>query len=154
MKEILKLVLSIIICQFAGIIGSIFTSKSVSTWYVTLIKPSFNPPSWLFGPVWITLYALMGISLYLVIRDGFVGKEYLLLVFGIQLVLNMLWSLSFFGLQNPLLGFINIILLWVMIIVTMVLFYGVSKPASLLMIPYLLWVSFATVLNYFLMRLN
>jgi translocator protein len=154
MKEILKLVLSIIVCQLAGIIGSIFTSRSVTTWYTTLIKPSFNPPSWIFGPVWLTLYALMGISLYLIIKDGFPGKEYLLIAFGAQLLLNTLWSISFFGLQNPLLGFINIILLWVMIVVTMVLFYPVSISASLLMVPYLLWVSFAAVLNYFLMKLN
>ena len=141
----LRLIISVAICQLAGVIGSFFTSSSVSTWYEDLAKPSFNPPSWVFGPVWITIYFLMGISLYLVWMEK--KDRMALSVFGVQLALNTSWSIFFFGMRNPLLAFVNIILLWAAIIAMMVLFWRISKRSAYLLIPYLLWVSFAAVLN-------
>mgnify|MGYP002639638015 CR=1 FL=1 len=151
-----KLVASIVICQLAGIIGSFFTVSSVSTWYLTLNKPFFNPPSWVFGPVWILLYFLMGISLYIIWNKGIGSKEskIAISVFGVQLILNTLWSIIFFGLNLPLFAFIEIILMWLAIIATIVYFYRISKVASYILIPYLLWVSFAAILNFAIYYLN
>ena len=148
-----KLIISLIIPQLAAIIGGLFTTKSIPTWYATLIKPSFNPPNWLFGPVWTTLYLLMGISLYLVWNSQ---KDFkvALIIFGIQLGLNLLWSILFFGLHQPLWAFIEIIFLWIFIVLNIIFFYKISPVAGLIQIPYLLWVSFAALLNFFLWRLN
>ena len=148
-----KLIISLIIPQLAAIIGGLFTAKSIPTWYATLIKPSFNPPNWLFGPVWTTLYLLMGISLYLVWNSQ---KDFkvALIIFGIQLGLNLLWSILFFGLHQPLWAFIEIIFLWIFIVLNIIFFYKISPVAGLIQIPYLLWVSFAALLNFFLWRLN
>ena len=156
MKNIYKLIISIIIVQFAGIIGSIFTISSVSSWYLTITKPVLNPPSWIFGPVWITLYFMIGVSLFLVwkIKKRGDDKKKALRIFSYQLILNSLWSISFFGLQNPGLGLINILVLWLSIVWTMKLFYKVNKTAMYLLIPYLAWVSFATYLNYSIWILN
>jgi tryptophan-rich sensory protein len=155
-QEIIKLIVSIGLCQSAGIIGSVFTASAIPTWYASLSKPSFGPPNWLFGPVWITLYTLMGISLYLVWKQGLGSGDVRLAmaVFGVHLILNALWSILFFGLKNPFIAFIEIVALLIMIIASMVLFYGVSKPAAFLLVPYLAWVSFATVLNFAIWRLN
>lgn len=150
----LRLISSIVICQLAGIIGSFFTVSSVSTWYLTLNKPFFNPPSWLFGPVWITLYLLMGISLYLIWNNYSKDMKLPLIFFGIQLGLNSLWSIIFFGLQNPLFAFIEIIILWVFIFLSIIGFYKKSKTAAYLLIPYILWVSFAAILNFSIFYLN
>jgi len=147
-----KLILSIIICQLAGVIGAIFTAKSVGTWFLTLNKPSFNPPAWVFAPVWTSLYLLMGIALFLIWKNKKTG--FAVQVFIIQLILNTLWSFLFFGLRNIQYAFIEIILLWVSILICIILFYRVSKIASYLLIPYIIWVSFASALNYELMRLN
>jgi benzodiazapine receptor len=122
--------------------------------HTPLNKPFFNPPHWLFGPVWITLYLLMGISLYLIWNNDGKDSKSALIVFSIQLGLNTLWSLLFFGLKNPLLAFIEIILLWLFIVLTILFFYQKSKTASFLLIPYLLWVSFASVLNFSIFYLN
>jgi tryptophan-rich sensory protein len=151
-----KLILSIIISQLAGLIGAVFTSPSIPTWYSTLIKPSFNPPNWVFGPVWTTLYTIIGISLYLVIKDGIDSKEkkIALIVFSVHLVLNSLWSILFFGMRNPFLAFIEILILWGMIVYTMLLFKRIDQKTVYLLTPYLLWVSFATILNFSIWRLN
>ncbi len=151
-----KLIISILICEMAGVAGSIFTAPAIPTWYEGLVKPSFVPPSWLFAPVWVTLYLLMGIAFYLVWKDERVNPNVRggVLLFSSQLVLNILWSYLFFGLQSPLYGLIDIALLWIFIVLTTVQFKKVSKTAFLLMLPYLLWVSFAAVLNFFLWRLN
>lgn len=151
-----KLIISIGVSQLAGIIGSFFSIASIPTWYVTLIKPALNPPNWIFGPVWITLYTLMGIAAFLVWEKGLeqTGVKKALYVFVFQLILNSAWSIIFFGLQNPALALVNIILLWLSIIWTMWLFAKISKPAMWLLLPYLLWVSFATYLNYSLWILN
>ena len=149
----LKLISSIIICELAGILGSIFTISSVSTWYITLNKPFFNPPSWLFGPVWTALYLLMGISLYLIWTNKKRTKK-ALTIFGIQLILNTLWSILFFGLKTPLFAFIEIIFLWIAIMLSIQYFYKINKTAAYLLIPYILWVSFAAILNFSIFVLN
>lgn len=148
-----RLIASVLICELAGVIGSFFTS-SITNWYAALTKPSFNPPSWIFGPVWAILYLLMGISLYLVWASDSKQKRNAMIVFGIQLLLNVIWSIIFFGLHNIFLAFVDIILLWVFILVTMVLFYRIGKISSYILVPYFAWVSFAMILNYWILILN
>lgn len=154
--EIFRLFLCIAICLGAGFISSIFTTPSIPSWYAGLNKPSFTPPNWIFGPVWTTLYALMGISLFLIWRKGFSDHrvKIAIVIFFVQLILNMLWSFMFFGLHSPFAGLMNIFLLWLAIVSTILLFIPLSKAAAVLLIPYILWVSFAAVLNYFLWHLN
>jgi len=156
MYTFIKLFFAIIICEGVGLIGSIFTFNSVNTWYTTLNKPFFNPPPWIFGPVWTTLYFLMGVAAFLVWKKGLKNKKIkrALTYFSIQLFLNFLWSALFFGLHNPLLGLLDIVLLFISIILTIIIFYKISKAASYLLIPYLLWVSFATLLNFSIVLLN
>ena len=146
----IKLLFCILITEGTGILGSIFTSSSVKTWYLTdLVKPSFNPPSWVFGPVWTLLFLLMGISLYLVWN-----KKNNLFWFWVQLILNLLWSILFFGLHSPTLAFYEILVLWLTILMTIIKFHGYNKAASYLFWPYIAWVSFASFLNYSIMILN
>ena len=154
-KKILTLFASIIIAQLAGAVGSIFTAPSIQSWYVFLEKPFFAPPNWLFAPAWITLYALMGIASFLVWqkRRKVEVKSALYFYFA-QLLLNASWSVAFFGLQNPSLGFLVIIALWLLILVTMVKFWRIERIAGLLFIPYILWVTFATMLNFAIWQLN
>jgi tryptophan-rich sensory protein len=151
--NITKLIVSIAIPLIAGFIGSIFTTKSIPNWYATIQKPSFNPPNWIFGPVWTTLFILMGIALYLVWTSGKANNA-ALWIFGIQLALNVLWSIIFFGLHSPLWAFVDIIALWLAILATIISFFSVSPPAAYLLVPYILWVSFATILNWKIMVLN
>ncbi|MGV8141754.1 MAG: TspO/MBR family protein [Candidatus Woesearchaeota archaeon] len=151
-SEALKILLFVIICLSAGFIGTIFTATGPDSWYSQIVKPSFNPPNWIFGPVWTTLYILMGISLYLAIKNK-VGKN-AIIIFAAQLILNTLWTIIFFGMQNPLLAFVEIILLWITILMTIILFYKKSKVAAYLMIPYILWVTFASVLTLSIHLLN
>jgi len=155
-RTFLKLVVAVVVTQLAGIIGSLFTFSAIPTWYATLTKPELNPPSWIFGPVWTTLYLLMGVSAFLIWQKGWARKDVkiALSVYGVQLVLNALWSIVFFGMQNPGLALVNIALLFVSIVATMVLFYKISRPAMYLLIPYILWVSFASYLNYAIYALN
>ena len=154
--EIPKLVLSILICQAAGIAGSFFTASSLEGWYPTLIKPAFTPPGWFIGLVWIILYTLMGLALFLVIREGTEKPEVkaALIIFALQLVVNVLWSLAFFGLKSPLAGIVVILILWVLILLTIIRFLPISRAAALLMVPYILWVSFAAFLNISIWWLN
>ena len=151
-----KLIIAIVICELAGIVGAIFTTEAIPTWYATLIKPALNPPSWVFGPVWTTLYALMGIAAFFVWKHGWERKDVrkALSLFGIQLILNAVWSIVFFGLHSPFWALVNIAALWLAIVWTMILFYKISKPAMWLLVPYILWVSFAAYLNYSIWVLN
>lgn len=151
-RNIWKLVISISIPFLASAVGGFFTSTSVSTWYVDLAKPSFNPPSWVFGPVWTLLYLLIGISLYLVWISKYEKKAFI--AFGVQMFLNVSWSVLFFGLQKPLFAFIEIIFLWISILATILFFYKINKKAAYLLVPYILWVGFAAVLNFYLFILN
>jgi tryptophan-rich sensory protein len=153
--DILKLVTSILFCQLAGFLGSLFTTPAIPTWYATLNKPSFTPPNWIFSPVWISLYILMGISLFIVWRrQDHPQFKIAFIFFFVQLILNILWSAAFFGLRLPLLGLIDIVLLWIAILFTIKNFLKVSKFAGVLLISYLLWVSFAALLNFSLWVLN
>jgi translocator protein len=150
-----KLIISIIVAQLAGILGSLFTITSDNSWFSNLVKPSFNPPNWIFGPVWTLLYFLMGISLYLIwVSKKSKNRKIGLYLFFTQLILNSLWSILFFGLNNPLFAFVEIILLWVAILLTILYFYKVNKKASYLLIPYILWVTFAAILNLSIFMLN
>lgn len=155
-KDIIKLTISILICQGAGFIGSLFTRPLIPTWYASLEKPLFTPPSWVFSPVWITLFALMGISLFIIWRRGLTEKKIgvALSIFGAQLFFNILWSALFFGLRSPLAGLIDIAVLWIAIMLTIWYFFKISKVAGTLLVPYLVWVSFAVVLNASIWRLN
>jgi len=154
--DISKFLISILLCQFAGIIGSIFTMPAIPTWYSSLKKPSFAPPNSWFGPVWITLFALMAIAAFIVWHKGLSepGVKTALIIFVIQLILNVLWSVAFFGLRSPIGGLMVIVSLWIAILATVIIFSGMSKIAGLLLVPYIVWVSFATVLNFLLWRLN
>jgi tryptophan-rich sensory protein len=151
-----KLVIAIIVSELASIIGSVFTISAIPNWYAELVKPALNPPAWVFGPAWTTLYALMGIAAFLIWRMGWERKEVKMAlgVFGTQLFLNAIWSIIFFGLQNPGWALVDIVLLWLAIVWTMVVFYKISRPAAYLLVPYLLWVSFASYLNYSIWTLN
>jgi benzodiazapine receptor len=154
--NILKLVASIIVCQIAGLLGSLVTTPAIPTWYETLNKPFFTPPKWIFGPVWTGLYILMGISLFMVWqkRADYPRPKMALVFFFVQLILNALWSIAFFGLRSPLLGLIDIVLLWIAILLTIKSFFKILKMAALLLLPYILWVSFAVLLNSSLWILN
>ncbi len=149
----------VLLCEFAGIVGSVFTFSSIPTWYAGLVKPSFTPPSWVFGPAWTILYALMGAALFLVWRER-KNKEKkadvkpALVVFAVQLALNALWSILFFGLKAPALAFYEIIVLWISIIASIVFFLRVSKRAAYLLVPYFFWVAFAATLNFYVWLLN
>jgi len=148
-----KLIISVLICLLAGFIGSIFTTPAITTWYAALQRPSFAPPNWVFFPVWTSLFIMMGISLFLVWQKK-EKKVIALYIFAAQLVLNVLWSVVFFGLRSPLLGLIEIIILWIAILATILSFMKISRTAGYLLIPYILWVSFAAILNFSIWRLN
>jgi len=152
----LKLVISILICQCAGIIGSFFTRRSIPEWYVVINKPVFNPPNWIFAPVWTSLFTLMGIAAFLVWRKGMrtPGVKRALNIFLLQLGLNSLWSIVFFGSRSIVGGLAVIVLLWLAIFWTIKEFLVISKPAAVLLIPYIAWVSFAFILNVAFLILN
>ncbi len=156
MKNITKLIISIVICQLAGVIGSFATASSVSSWYQSLTKPFFTPPGWLFAPVWIALYFLMGISVFLIWQKGVdkVKVKKALGVFILQLAFNAFWSIAFFGLKSPLFGLIVITLLWIFILITMIRFLRLSKWAGWLLAPYITWTSFAVILNFSIWIMN
>ncbi len=147
---------SLIICFLPGIIGSFATASSVNSWYLTINRPTFTPPGWLFGPVWTALYLMQGISLYLltITKGDAVSKLIATIFFYFQLCLNLLWSIFFFGLKNPLLALIEIGLLVITVIFTIIASYRISKTAGWLLVPYLVWISFASFLNYTIYRLN
>ncbi|HEX9917386.1 MAG TPA: TspO/MBR family protein [candidate division Zixibacteria bacterium] len=155
-SRILKLLASIIVCQLAGFVGSIFTGPAIPSWYANLTKPSFVPPNWIFGPVWISLFLLMGIAAFLVWQKGFGDRKVRISlgIFAVQLLLNTLWSILFFGLKSPILGFFDIVLLWIAILLTIIYFARVSKAAAILLLPYIFWVSFAALLNFSIWRIN
>jgi len=179
LDKYIKLLFCIIVCLLAGYVGSFYTVSEITGWYRGLAKPFFSPPNWIFGPMWTLLYILMGISLYLVWKEKFVVKNEIsnsrikvcnifskkpqdgkwqkintVLPFFFQLILNVLWSVLFFGLHSPAFAFFELIILWFAIAFTIISFYKVSKTASYLLIPYILWVSFAGILNFFVWILN
>jgi len=155
MNKHFKLIISMLIPLAVGFIGSFATSNSVNTWYKTLKKPIFNPPNWLFGPVWTLLFILIGLSFYFVwIENSEKQKKVAFIVYSIQLLLNLMWSFLFFGIKSPLAALVEILVLWIAIIANIIIFYNISNKAGLLLIPYLLWVTFAIVLNFSIFILN
>lgn len=156
MSKLLKLITAVLVCEGIGLISTPFTISAIQNWYYYLNKPPFSPPNWVFGPVWSVLYFMMGISAYLIWIKGLKNKKekVALIYFLIQLFINFLWSIIFFGLRSPILAFIDIIFLWLMIALTIRKFYTISKPAAYMLIPYFLWVSFALVLNFSIVMLN
>lgn len=157
MKTYIRIILCVIICLAVGYLSSIVTQSSIKTWYPTITKPSFNPPNWVFAPVWTLLYIMMGIAAGMVWNKLDTNKELVkkaLSFFIIQLLLNALWSYLFFGLKNILLASIEIVLLWLIIYETYHIFKQVDKRASYLLIPYLAWVGFATILTGSIFWLN
>ena len=154
-KNIIVYIVSIVACQLAGIIGSFFTASSVKGWYTTIEKSPLNPPSWVFAPVWTILFIMMGISIATIwLSKDHPLKPKAIKIFILQLILNTLWSIIFFGLANPLLAFIEIIALWFAILFTILTFVKIKKTAGYLLIPYLLWVSFASYLTLSVVLLN
>jgi translocator protein len=155
-NEIFRLISSIIICQMAGIIGSIFTASSVTSWYPTLVKPSFTPSGFYIGLIWIILFTLMGISLFLIWREtpSNQSAKMALYFFAAQLIVNVLWSVAFFGMRSPISGLVVIAFLWVLILMTIIKFWPINRTAALLLIPYIVWVSIAAYLNYSIWMLN
>jgi len=156
MRKPIRLIVAVLLPVLVGAVSGLFTASSVKTWFVTLNKPSFNPPSYVFAPVWTTLYIMMGVAFYLVwvsVTDK-AQQHKAMTVYFIQLFLNFCWSFIFFYKQRPDLALIDIVFLWISIVATLVLFYRISKPAGWLLVPYLLWVSFASALNYAIWQLN
>lgn len=151
-----KLIAAILLCNLIGSIGSLVTITGPGSWYASLQKPFFTPPGWVFAPVWITLFTLMGIALYLAGESGMERREVKIALgmFAVQFVFNVLWSFLFFGLRSPLLGLIDIAVLWVLIAATIVAFHTVKKSAAYLLLPYLCWVTIAMALNYGIYVLN
>jgi benzodiazapine receptor len=156
LNNFFKLITAIVVCELAGLIGSIFTSPAIPTWYAGLIKPALNPPAWVFAPAWTTLYALMGIAAFLVWKKTAENKKVnpALGWFAAQLALNVLWSAIFFGLKSPGAALVEIVLLWLAIVAAIFAFAKISKTAAWLLLPYLLWVSYAGLLNYAVWQLN
>lgn len=153
-----KLIISLAIPQFAGLLGSVANIYSINTWYTVLEKPVFNPLNWIFGPVWTLLFLLMGVALYLVWNHRGVfhhhSVDHAMHLFLLQMILNVMWSWLFFGAKSPGLALIEIIILWGVILWNIVVFYRVRKWAGYLLIPYIAWVSFVMVLNFSLWWLN
>lgn len=156
MKSWWKLPAAILLCEGAGILGTLFTASQITTWYATLDKPVWNPPNWLFAPVWTTLFALMGIALYLVWRTGLkkIQEWEAFWLFLAHLLVNITWSIVFFGLENPGLGIVVILVLLAFILYLIYRFGRINQWAAWLLVPYAAWVSFATVLNIAIWRLN
>ncbi len=154
-RPLLTLAAAVLVCELVGITGAVFTSTGLESWYATLERPDLAPPNWVFGPVWTTLYALMGAAAWLVWREGR-GRtlQVALGVFAVQLALNFAWSFVFFGAQEILWALVVIVALLAAIIATMGAFWGIDRRAALLLVPYLAWVSFATYLNYGFWTLN
>lgn len=180
-NNIFKVIISVAVCELAGILGAVFTAPAISSgWYAGLVKPALNPPAFVFGPVWTALYFLMALSLFLVWKNewrvarplvrpdgkkpwntwserfwvGDLQKENIIAIFAVQLVLNALWSVVFFGMKRPDMAFFVLVALWLAIVYAIVNFYRVSRMAAWLLLPYILWVSFAGYLNYSLWFLN
>ncbi len=156
MKPVSKLIFSVLIPLIVGGVSSAFTIPGVRGWYTTLAKPQFNPPNWLFAPVWTVLYIMMGISFYLVWKSSAVPllKKRAMTLFAAQLCLNFLWSFIFFTLHLKAAALVEISILWIFILLTILTFWKISRPAAWLLVPYICWVSFAGILTYSIWHLN
>lgn len=143
----------ILLCVTTGMIGGLVTAPSIENWYRTIAKPDWTPPNWLFGPVWTVLFIMMGVAAWLVwkTRDRIAPA---MMLFGVQLALNLGWSLLFFGARSPGLALIEVVLLWGSVLLTMLAFFGRQRTAGWLFVPYLAWVSFAAILNFAIWSMN
>lgn len=152
----MKLIISILIPLITGSVAGFFTTKGVDGWYAAAIKPSFNPPNWIFAPVWTALYILMGIALYLIWKSEAEKniKQTALILFAVQLLLNFFWSFIFFSLQQTGWAFVEIVVMWLSILFTILWFGKISSAAAWLLVPYISWVSFASLLNFYIWKLN
>ncbi len=149
------LIVSFAVCFGVAALGSLFTTPSLAPWYASILKPPWTPPAWLFGPVWTLLFIMMAVSAWFVwLHEGFAGTATAFILFAAQLVLNALWSALFFGLRSPGAAFVEIVFLWLAIGATALAFSRIDTLAALLLAPYLMWVSFAAVLNFTIWRLN
>lgn len=154
-QQCVGLVVAVVMCFAAAGLGGLVTSPNIPNWYADLAKPTWNPPDWIFGPVWSCLYLMMAVSAWIVWRQaGFTGAKLPLALFAVQLALNSLWSVLFFGLHSPGMAAVEIILLWMAILATLIMFWKRSRWAGILLVPYLAWVSFAAVLNLVIWRMN
>jgi len=155
-NKIWLFIISVAIPLFIGFIGSFLTTPNIDPWYTSLNKPWFTPPNWLFSPTWTVLFILMGLALFLILKDGRQNRYFkaACLSFGFQLFLNLYWSFLFFYIKQPPLAFYAIVSLWSMIFVNIYYFYQIKKSAAYLLIPYIVWVTFAAVLNYSIWLLN
>ncbi len=153
-KKLVSLFLCVFLCVGIGWIGGLFTESSIATWYPTLIKAPWTPPNWTFPVVWTILYFMMGVSLWLVLMAPSHDKIRALNIFGIQLFLNFIWSWLFFYMENPFLGLVDIMLLWIVIVATIKVFSTHSRLAAYLLVPYLIWVTYAFTLNLFIWIYN
>ena len=154
-QQCVGLVVAILICFAAAGLGGIVTAPNIPNWYADLAKPTWNPPSWIFGPVWSCLYLMMAISAWIVWRQAGLAEAKLpLTLFAVQLGFNSLWSILFFGFHSPGMAAVDIILLWMAILATLIVFWKRSRLAGALLVPYLAWVSFAAVLNFAIWRMN
>jgi tryptophan-rich sensory protein len=143
------------LCLAVMVTGSLFTTPAIPGWYAALKKPAWKPPSWLFGPVWFILYIMMALAAWLVWREGALGHYHWPLIwFMIQLTLNLAWSYIFFNLHRPGVALGEIVMLWLAILATLVFFWPISRPAGLLMFPYLVWTTYAAILNFSIWRMN
>lgn len=156
MSLLVKIIICVVVCLGVGLASGASTANGITEWYAFLNKPFFNPPNWLFAPVWTILYTMMGVSAGLIWDKGFdkLGVKSALSIFVAQFILNTLWSFVFFGMRQPLYALFVIIALWILILLTINKFNKLNKTAGLLLIPYLLWVSFATILNFSIYWLN
>jgi translocator protein len=157
----LRLISAILLCEAAGFVGSFFTTPSIASgWYATLNRSALTPPAWVFAPVWTLLFALMGVALFLVLRERTARRataaetKTAVGAFLVQLAFNVLWSALFFGMHDPASAFAEIIILWLSIVATVVFFWRINRSAAYLLLPYLAWVSFAGYLNFTIWQLN
>ncbi|HME81128.1 MAG TPA: TspO/MBR family protein [Candidatus Eremiobacteraceae bacterium] len=149
------LIVALAACFGAAALGSIFTTPRLGDWYANIRKPAWTPPSWLFAPVWTLLFIMMAVSVWLVwLRAGFAGASWAFALFAVQLALNVLWSALFFGMRNPAAAFAEVIVFWLAIAATALAFSRIDALSALLLVPYLLWVAFAAILNFAIWRLN
>lgn len=151
-----RLIISLLLPQLAGLIGSVFTAPAIPGWYAGLARPPFSPPNWVFAPAWITLYLLMGLAVYFIWQKESESEKEKSAVnlFWLHLFFNAIWSPIFFGLKNPGLAFVNIVIILIFIIILIIKFWPIRKLSAYLLIPYLAWVSFASCLNYYIWILN
>lgn len=156
LNNFLKLIIALVLSGLAGVIGMLFASPAIATWYAMLAKPALNPPNWVFGPIWIVLYILMGLAAFLVWRQGLKSRDVKMAlgIFIFQLGLNAFWPVIFFGAHNPGIAFMEIISLWCAILAMVLAFREISRPAFYLLLPYLLWVTFAGYLNYSIWQMS